>query len=69
MYSNIDYNKIVWGEQIKDDLFRINITQLIQDIKDSKNQYQCLYVRYIDNKARFLSLYKVIKKYKDSSIF
>lgn len=64
MYSNIDYNKIVWGEQIKDDLFRINITQLIQDIKDSKNQYQCLYVRYIDNKARFLSLYKVIKNIK-----
>lgn len=69
IYSNVDFSKIIWGEEIKEGLFRINITQLIQDIKESRNQYQYLYIKYEDTREKYITLYKVIKNIKIDPYF
>ncbi len=69
IYSNIDFNKIVWGEEIKENFYRINITSLISDIKSSDNQWNCLYIKYTDNRARWLEIFKVKKSIRISPYF
>ncbi len=69
VYSNEDFNKVVLGDEIAENFFRVNISSLIEDINNSNKKYICLYIKYVDNKERFLQIYVVEKSIKIKPYF
>ena len=61
IYSNVDYNKIIWGNQIAEEMFIVNISVLIDDINASNKMFQYLYIKYVDSKERWMPLFVVEK--------
>ena len=69
IYSNCDFNKVIWGEEVENNLFRINITSILQDIRNTSKQWIPLYIKYRDNKERWLPFYTIAKSVKIEPYF
>ena len=62
IYYSKEKESVIFGKEIEDEIFQINITPLLNRIKDSREKYQYLNIWYEDNQVRWTYLYKILRK-------
>lgn len=62
-YYSKETENVIWGKEIDNEIFQINITPILNRIKENtKERYQYISIRYLDNQLRWMGLFTILRQ-------
>ena len=69
IYTGKNYENIIWGEEVKKALYRINLTEVMQELKDFNKLNYYINIKYIDNYEHILSFMNLLRRVRIDPYF
>lgn len=69
VYSGKNHENIIWGKEVEEELYRINLIEIKQELKNINKLNYYVNIKYIDNSEHILDFLNLIRKVRIDPYF